>query len=277
MPEERRLIINADDYNTDSERNRGIIEAARAGILTSASVLTNMPGLDDALNALEQVLGSRIGVHLNVTRGKPLSRDAASLTGPHGDFLSKKASWARALRGGCNPDEVKREWAAQIEAFCRSGRQPDHVDSNNHLHIFPGCARVCAGLALRFNIRNVRLPVEPLQLSHMCSRGGLKRLFLSLLAMRARNLFRKSGLCMPDRMFGITVPSPGDPESMLRFLKNLPPGTSELMCHPGYAAPGTHAFSCTEREQELSVLTSSSVRAAIIDESIRLVSFNDLC
>jgi predicted glycoside hydrolase/deacetylase ChbG (UPF0249 family) len=58
----RLLIVNADDYNTDPERSRGIIEAAKNGIVTSASVLTNTVGLDDALGALAQVLGPRIGV-----------------------------------------------------------------------------------------------------------------------------------------------------------------------------------------------------------------------
>ena len=84
MSAERLLIVNADDYNTDPERNRGIIEAARTGILTSASVLTNMSGLEGSLDALEQVLGAHMGVHLNLTRGRPLSRDVSSLVNSPG-------------------------------------------------------------------------------------------------------------------------------------------------------------------------------------------------
>lgn len=273
---ERRLIVNADDYNTDPERSRGIIEAAKNGILTSASVLTNMDGLDNALRELEQVLGPRIGVHLNLTRGKPLSPGVQSLTGPQGDFLPKGSAWRKALCRGYNLDEIRREWSAQIEAFCRRGLKPDHLDGNNHLHIFPGCAKICAELALRYNIRRVRLPLEPLPAPGLCGRAGLKRLFLALLAVRARSLFRAYGLCMPERMFGIAFPDTGDPGSMLRFLKTLPPGVSELMCHPGYSASGVQSFSCAARERELHALTCPSVRETIISERIRLISFSDL-
>ncbi len=276
MVTERLLIVNADDYNTDPERNRGIIEAAKNGILTSASVLTNMPGLDEALGELEQVLGPRIGVHLNLTRGTPLSSGAQSLIGPRGGFLPKGSSWRKALLGGYNPEEIRREWSAQIEAFFRTGRQPDHLDGNNHLHIFPGCVKICAELALRYNIRYVRLPLEPLHAPGMFGRAGLKRLFLALLAVRARSLFRQCGLCSPERMFGIAFPDTGDPAELCCFFKKLPSGVSELMCHPGYSVAGVHSFSCAQRERELHALTSLSVREVIIQEKIRLISFNDM-
>jgi len=277
MPAERLLIVNADDYNTDPQRNRGIIEAAQAGILTSASVLTNMPGLDSALESLEQVLGPRMGVHLNLTRGTPLSRDVPSLIGSQGDFLPKGAAWRRALCRGYSLDEVKAEWSAQIEAFYRTGRKPDHLDANNHLHIFPGCARICAQLARRFNIGCVRLPLEPLHMPVLLRRSGLKRLFLALLAVRARSVFRGYGLRMPDRLFGIAFPSPCDQASLRSCLQSLPPGVNELMCHPGYAASDAHVFSCPERKRELHALCSPLVRGTIIAERIRLVSFSDIC
>jgi predicted glycoside hydrolase/deacetylase ChbG (UPF0249 family) len=276
MAAERLLIVNADDYNTDPERNRGIIEAAKNGILTSASVLTNMPGLDGALGELEQVLGPRIGVHLNLTRGKPLSPDVQSLTGLQGDFLPKGFAWRKSLCRGYSVDDIRREWSAQIEAFCTNGRKPDHLDGNNHLHIFPGCARICAELARRFNIRSVRLPLEPLHVPGLCGRSGLKRLFLALLAVRARSIFGESGLCMPDRMFGIAFPDTGDIASLCCFLKKLPAGVSELMCHPGYPSAGAQSFSSAQRERELRALTSTLVREAIIGEDIRLISFNDM-
>ncbi len=273
---ERSLIVNADDYNTNPERNRGIIEAAQKGIVTSASALTNTAGLDSALAALSQELGPHIGVHLNLTSGRPLMQGVHSLTGEEGDFLTKASVWSRALRRCYNPDELRREWSAQIEAFCRSGLHPDHLDGNNHLHIFPGCVRICAELAVRFNIRCVRLPLEPLRAPGLCCRSGLKRFFIAVLAVRARSVFRAFGLCMPNRMFGISFPAAGDTDSLCRFLKALPPGTTELMCHPGYPSPGMPGFSGAGREQELLALTSPAVSAALVKQHIRLVSFSDI-
>jgi len=272
---ERALIVNADDYNTDPERTRGIIEAARQGIVTSASALSNTSGLERALAALEEVLGPRIGVHLNLTSGRPLDQSVKSLAGAEGDFLPKAAAWSRALRQGYDLNEIKHEWRCQIEAFCRTGRAPDHLDGNNHLHIFPGCARICAELAVHFNIKSVRLPLEPPLAPGLYGRKGLKRFFIAVLAVRARSVFRSFGLCMPDRMFGIAFPRTADTGSLLLFLEKLPPGTSELMCHPGYASPG-RGFSNAEREQELCALTRPEVSAALIKHRIRLISFCDM-
>jgi predicted glycoside hydrolase/deacetylase ChbG (UPF0249 family) len=215
-------------------------------------------------------------VHLNLTRGKPLSPDVQSLTGPQGDFLPKGLAWRKSLCRGYSVDDIRREWSAQIEAFCINGRKPDHLDGNNHLHIFPGCARICAELARRFNIRSVRLPLEPLHVSGLCGRAGLKRLFLALLAVRARSLFREAGLCMSDRMFGIAFPDTGDTASLCHCLKKLPAGVSELMCHPGYPSAEAQSFSSVQRERELRVLTSTLVRETIIGEDIRLISFTDI-
>jgi chitin disaccharide deacetylase len=274
----RLLIVNADDYNTGPERNRGIIAAVKNGIVTSISVLTNRPGLANALTALDQVPGTGIGVHLNLTNGHPLEAGVTSLTGAGGTFLPKQAAWRRALLGGYNLDELRCEWSAQIEAFCHCGLSPDHLDGNNHLHVFPGCARICAELAVQFNIKSVRLPLEPLGAPGLCGRAGLKRLFIALLARRARSVFHAYGLRMPDSMYGIAFPRPGDAGSLQRFLKTLPPGIHELMCHPGYRAPYSHAFARSNaREQELRSLTAADVRAAIAAEGIRLISFSDLC
>ncbi len=52
----RQLIVNADDYNTDEGRNRGIIEAARRGIVTSTSVLANAAWPEGALYGASRYL-----------------------------------------------------------------------------------------------------------------------------------------------------------------------------------------------------------------------------
>ena len=63
--------------------------------------------------------------------------------------------------------------------------------------------------------------------------------------------------------------------SLIRFLENLPAGTTELMCHPGYADAG-NAFSTAGRELELAALTADDVSTAVKKNNITLISFNDL-
>jgi predicted glycoside hydrolase/deacetylase ChbG (UPF0249 family) len=42
---ERRLIINADDFGLCESVNKGIVEAHANGVLTSTTIMSNMPAL----------------------------------------------------------------------------------------------------------------------------------------------------------------------------------------------------------------------------------------
>ena len=67
-------------------------------------------------------------------------------------------------------------------------------------------------------------------------------------------------------------------DELLRLINTLQPGTSELMCHPGYADPILLAGStyARQRESELAVLTDPAIRQAIQARGIELISFAQL-
>jgi predicted glycoside hydrolase/deacetylase ChbG (UPF0249 family) len=157
----RYLIVNADDYNTDPERNRGIVDAIRNGIVTSVTVLANLPLEPKSLSTLQAALGGGIGVHLNLTRGRPLTPGLKTLANEDGVFYKKRHAWARALLGRYDMTEVEAEFSAQVERVIQAGISPDHLDGNNHIHVFPGFARTTALVARRFGIERIRLPLEP--------------------------------------------------------------------------------------------------------------------
>jgi len=272
----RRLIVNADDFNTDGPRNRGILEAARRGIVTSTTVLANAAWPGGALHELKAAFGGRIGVHLNLTKGRPLCKILHSLVAEDGCFFSKRKAWRRAIAGGFEPCEVEREFDAQIEALLAAGIRPDHIDSNNHLHVFPAVAEVTARVARKYRIGRVRLPREPLAWSlTQPGPGLLKKCFISLFAIRARSVFRNAGLWFPERCAGLQAPDMRSAPALVRFLKRLPDGVTELMCHPGYACPD-NPFSTHDRERELAALTADDVSAAVKRNAITLISFSDI-
>jgi predicted glycoside hydrolase/deacetylase ChbG (UPF0249 family) len=74
MASQRNLIVNADDFNSDEERNRGIFEAAEKGMVTSVSVIANMPFNAESVEKLKARVGPRIGVHLKPDQRCPLKR-----------------------------------------------------------------------------------------------------------------------------------------------------------------------------------------------------------
>ena len=274
---EKQLIVNADDYGTNAPRNRGIVEASRKGIVTTTSVIANSMKPGDSLVDLRDAFGTRIGVHLNLTMGAPLSAGATTLTGPSGAFWDKETVWRKALRGDLDLTRVEEEFAAQIRHLLKLGIVPDHVDGNNHIHVFPGIAELAARAGSSFGITWVRLPLEPFsRWHHRFMRNSRKKSFIGRLARRAAPVFAAHCLRFTDTFAGIQFPLVSKLESLRAFVANLPHGTTELMCHPGYRDPEAGHFSSAEREHELSVLTDQAVLDDIRRFGIRLISYGDL-
>jgi len=273
----RYLIVNADDYNTDPERNRGILDAIRNGIVTSVTMLANLPLDPESLPALQAALEGGIGVHLNLTRGRPLTTGAKTLANEEGAFFSKRHAWARALLGRYDLTEVEAEFSAQVERMVQAGITPDHIDGNNHIHVFPGVARRAAQVARRFGIEKIRLPLEPFgSCRQILKNGALKKALISNLSRRAAMVFTSSALRFTDRFAGIQHPCVSDADCLRAFVRGLPEGTTELMCHPGYTSGRGNPFSNHERAQETTALTSPAVLEYIRECDVKLISYKDL-
>jgi chitin disaccharide deacetylase len=271
----KRLIVNADDFFADEKRNEGILKSAREGIVTSTTVLAR-PGLSTGdCEALLSVFGERIGLHLNLTEGSPFT-GGETLVDDFRRFWPKHRAWRRALLRRYDPREVEREFEAQLDHVKGLGIPVRHVDGHNHLHVFPGIAPVVARLARRAGIRWIRVPSEPVEWRQLFGPKSFKRAFFARLGHEAGAIFRKEGLRFPDRFAGIRRPRVAEVASLLGFIETLPEGTTELMCHPGYAAPEIDPFSNEDREREMRSLTDPSVGETIVKNGILLVSFADI-
>ena len=72
---EKRIVINADDFGLCEGVNKGIVEAHSKGVLTSATIMVNMPAAEQAVDLAKNLPNLGVGVHLNLTNGKPLCQD----------------------------------------------------------------------------------------------------------------------------------------------------------------------------------------------------------
>jgi len=61
------LIVNADDFGASMGINRGILEAHQRGIVTSASLMVNMPAAKEAALLSRDVPDLSVGLHVNFT------------------------------------------------------------------------------------------------------------------------------------------------------------------------------------------------------------------
>lgn len=130
----KKLIINADDFGYTPGVSLGIIEAHNKGIVTSTTALTVSEHFLDGMKlATALAPGLAIGIHLTLTlnKAKPILREeeVPSLADQQGYFWNQSVYLDKV-----RPEEVKKEWEAQILRFLASGRKPDHIDSHHYVH-----------------------------------------------------------------------------------------------------------------------------------------------
>ena len=265
----KRLILNSDDYGRTPEISRGIREAHLGGVVTSTTCMMNIPTTaEDVATALKETPDLGMGVHLVLTMGSPLSapETVPSITDAEGRFF-KYAALVEQLPN-LNLNEVEKEWRAQIEAFMwAAGRKPTHLDSHHHSSYFsPALFRGMLELAREYDCA-VRFPF-----SHEVSRE------LQETAKAVPDLVREFHPRRPDRFEVSFYDKGATSETLLRLIDQLPEGTSEIMCHPGYvdnafARESVYNF---QRARELDILTDPSIKEAIESNGIKLITFADL-
>lgn len=125
------------------------------------------------------------------------------------------------------------------------GRDPTHLDSHQHVHRQEPVRSILLEIG-----RQLSIPVRHLSPSiRYCG-----------------DFYGQSGKGEPFPE-GITV------NKLLSILASLPPGVTELGCHPGKGA-GIPLPYRSERVEEVTVLCDPRVRAAVIAEGIELRSFH---
>jgi predicted glycoside hydrolase/deacetylase ChbG (UPF0249 family) len=272
-PSPTRLIINADDFGISRGVNIGIIEAAVSEVVTSASMIVNLPAFADALDRAVLCPTLSLGLHLNFTVGRPLTA-APSLTRRNtGEFYTLPALVARASLGLLDSSDIARECLAQIDRMIEAGFPPTHLDSHRHVHAHPAIFSVVARAAASRGIFQVRIPRESLRVNTSDWRATLKKTGLLICAGLSR------GTAAPDHAVDFVGVSLQGGKSFATRLFTLIPqlqsGTTELMTHPGYAdgSLAEHDSYTLERVAELRVLTSREFRELLVRCDVTLTSF----
>jgi hopanoid biosynthesis associated protein HpnK len=288
----KRLIVNADDFGLADSVNGGVVAAHRGGILTSASLLANGPAFDEAAGLSRQCPELSIGVHLNISEGKPVSPAAAiaTLVNAHGDLhLTPLRLWTRIVTRQVNLEHIHAEFRAQIVKVFDSGITATHLDGHLHVQVLPQLTPMLIALTREFGIHHVRSPAEnlettlPLLWKFNTGMGALKRSAIaygvSSLARELRARLHRAGLACSDAFLGLAHTRFLNTEALGALLAAAPHGTTELMCHPGYASPQVEALGgelTREREIEVAALTALKIRQVVQSEGICLVNFRDL-
>jgi predicted glycoside hydrolase/deacetylase ChbG (UPF0249 family) len=237
---------------------------------------------------------------------------------PGNFYSSLSAFAARAMLGGFDRDQLVAEITAQIRKIQATGLQVTHLDTHKHAHIFPEILAALLRAARICGVRAIRNPIVPLKAMPARQFKNKPELWKRYGQVRVLHTFsgqfhqrtKRAGLLTPDGVIGVietgsrdgssdiskvsskdnssnsssngSSGSPGNSSgfsSLLRqTLSNLPEGTWEFVCHPGYNDADLHAAHTRlldSRDEERRLLTSVELRDFLDHEKIQVIGYRE--
>jgi chitin disaccharide deacetylase len=289
----RQLIVNADDLGLTKGVNRGIEESCRSGIVSSATLMATGVAFENAVETTRELPKLSVGCHVVLVDGSPAAPVGAldtllAIRSPEPDkFYSSLSGFAaRATLGGFDRDQLVTEITAQIKKIQAAGIEVTHLDSHKHTHIFPEILAAMLRAARICGVRAIRNPIVPLKVISPRMFAGKRELLKRYSQVRLLHTFarpfrqqtKRAGIMTPDGIIGVIETGRPDVPLLQQTLANLPEGTWELVCHPGYVdadlrAAHTRLVESRDREREL--LTSPELREFLDHQKIRVISYRD--
>ena len=265
---QRVLGLCADDFGLAPAISAGIARLARAQRLTEVSCITNSPHwAEDAALLRDLPASINVGLHLNLTEGRPLSQQLARRW-PQLPGLPSLI--AQAHLHTLPNSALRRELHAQIAAFIDTfGATPKFIDGHQHVHHLPGVRDIVLDIAEH---------VQPLPAVRSTGRVlgpgfGLKRWLIERTGGRAlqRQLTQRVLAHNPALLGAYDFVDPDYRALMQRWLVELPPQGGLLFCHPGDAAgAGSRDPIAAARVRELAYLGSPEFTADLAAANVRL-------
>jgi predicted glycoside hydrolase/deacetylase ChbG (UPF0249 family) len=271
------VIFNADDYGYFSGVSLGILDAARHGVVNATGVLATSPHFPEHVPWLAACPEVDVGVHLNLTTGRPLTTAmAAALARWRGEFPGKYAMALAVSTGRVPVTVVEAEWRAQIQHCVDAGLRPYFLNSHEHLHVLPAMARLTQRLAEAFGVPFVRRPLP--EWRGVRTAGGVVRNVIMAACDRANDAAPRP---FAPLLVGMGQSGQIDLPYLRRAFAALRPGNVyELMCHPGYHRAGegvdSRLLAYHRWEQELSTLTGEPIRDVLREYHVEPIRYRDL-
>lgn len=219
-----KLIINADDFGYSQLVNAAIVKAFADGLISSTTLMPNMPGFEDAVSLIhnKRIPANSTGIHLNLFEGNPLTeqmKECRVFCNEDGRFHGKRIPFSAPRH--CL-ETVTQELENQIKKALDTGLTFTHLDSHAHRHTNWYVGKVVIVLARKYGFSAVRQTTN-------CGKSNWSRTLLRLLYNYRLGSLRKT------RYFG-NIP---DMIGAYQRIGSIVDGcTVEIMCHPVFEEGG---------------------------------------
>lgn len=270
-PDTKLIIVHADDLGETHAVNAAAIHALQGGTINSASLMVSCPWFPEMADYAKSHPDADLGLHLTLTSERVYYRwgpvapadKVPSLVDENGYFHH---DWEHQEH--VNPKEVEIELRAQIERALAMGVRPTHLDSHQYRLIMQG--KELFDVMLRV-AHEYKLPV-------FVNRDW----FVAYPYLQAS---LGPGDIVLDHT--ITIEPEVPPEKWAEFyltaLKNLKPGVTEFVIHPGYddeelraATRERSSWGAAWRQRDYDFFTSDQFRQILAQEKIKLVTWREL-
>lgn len=290
----RKLIINADDLGIAESTNEAILVAHREGILTSTSLMSNMPAFDHAVeNVVRRCPNLGVGLHFCLTSGCSVSpkESVKSLVDNSGRFRQGFFSLLKRSRSKEIEREIECELHAQVVKAMDAGVSLDHINSHRHIHMIPAIFRVIARVAKEYAIPAIRISREPWPSLRSIFRRVWSLDFHrnwpknTILRICSRRIERNDSIFAPDFTFGILDSGKMNSLALQRILNSNWDGVAEIVTHPGYEYAGNaKLISCEDlsfikapfRQKELEALIDPRMRELVHTTRTDMIDFGQM-
>ncbi len=272
----RSVIITADDLGLWPEVNDAVFAGHEADIISSASIRVSAPAAHNAMVAAANHPRLDVGLHLVLCDGRATlpHRHIPNLVDRGGRLpvTALEAAWLYRQRGGLR-EELKAEIRAQIEKFLAGGLFLSYISSHFNLHLHPTVVKILSELSSDYPIAALRKPCGSMvrrnaRIGVSASESVVAR--LALRPMVGWGRVRSRRFAGPDRVDPLASERPVTEDGVAERIRCLPNGTTELICHPGSLSPQYDGIG------EAAVVTSRTVREAMEESGVRLISYRDI-
>ncbi len=270
-PDTKLIIVHADDLGETHAVNAATIKALQAGTINSASLMAPCPWFPEMADYAKSHPDVDFGLHLTLTAervyyrwGPVASRDKVpTLVDDNGYFHH---DWEH--NEPINPQEAEVELRAQIDRALAMGVRPTHLDSHQYRLVMSG--KDLFDVMLRV-AHQYKLPI-------FVTRDWF-----------AQYPYLEKSLGPQDIVLDhtVTIEPEVTPEKWVNFyitaLKNLQPGVTEFVIHPGLddeelrAATRERAtWGAAWRRRDYNFFTSDQFRQILAQQKIRMITWREL-
>jgi len=260
---EKQLIINADDFGFSEDTVAATIELFNKGLLTSATMMPNMPVFDKASEYALQHPEFSFGLHLCLSDEIPVTdpKLIPSLVNSEGLLWPTRELWKRSFLQRLSKKELYLEIEAQLIGISSAGIEISHIDGHGHVHKIPQIVSVLKKLMRKYNIGAIR---RTQNIYHKKTEHSfLGRTYNALLD----HCLSRCGKTTQYFLMVAGVLDNSDGSWWANSIRKLSAGRTEIGVHPGYED--------SWRILETKPLLSDGGRA-VEANNIQLITYRDL-